>query len=488
MEFESQSGTTYYYDNEIGIAFPSHPLLKKMIAATPLHKEEISVAGDDEDFLFYSRFLEKLNKIRPKRNTPRKHTITADEVKSMVLREGMIQMTLGVTEDCNLRCRYCIFSDVYTLSRNRSRNVMDFPTAKKALDYYMSLFLEGREYNPLRRPSIGFYGGEPLLNFDLIKKCVQYLKTAYPELDFHFSVTTNGTLLTKEKEEFLKEHGFYISISIDGPKEEHDRNRVYPNGKGTFSDVIKNANRLIASGYDRCNAICVFDWKSNIFDLEAFFSRPDVPKLSIISSPAKQGGCTYFSQFSEEDFKAFKNTESRAFQYYLEHAAHDMDSHSFFSKFFSLFASRSLYSVPVLVPREQTALPYSGTCVPGRKIFVDCQGNFHPCERINQFFPTGNVQFGLDFQRIAGIMNEYLEHLDSCNSCSISKTCGFCYTQFAQKGCFDYASDICKDVEDFKKIDYSRTFTIGENHPHLLDVTVKDYYSWLSKISPTLGD
>ena len=151
---------------------------------------------------------------------------------------------------------------------------MDFETAKKALDYYATLIEEGRGYNPVRRPALGFYGGEPLLHFDLIKDCIHYLKTTYPHIDFLFSLTTNGTLLNKEKEDFLKEHGFLITISIDGPKDEHDRKRVYPNGGGTFKDVMKNVRRYISTEMRNAVQFVFLTGKAICSALDAFF-RPD---------------------------------------------------------------------------------------------------------------------------------------------------------------------------------------------------------------------
>ena len=490
MEFESQSGNTYYYDNEIGIAFPSNPFIRKLISADPRHSEEIPAIQDNkEDFLFYSRFLEKLSRIRPKRvDAKPRQPLKPEDIKPIILREGLDQITLGITEDCNLRCRYCIFSEAYSLSRNRTSKKMDLPTAKKALDYYVSLFLEGREYNPVRRPAVAFYGGEPLMNFDLIKNCVLYLKETYPELEFHFTFTTNGTLLTREKEKFFLEHDFYINFSIDGPKDEHDRNRVYPGDKGSFSDVMKNVQRFMKTGRDKCTSMCVYNPKSNLFDLEAFFSSPDVPRLSNITMPGGGDGCRYYDQFSKEEVMAFQKIMDEAFLYYLEKSAHDAEARTFFAQVFPLTASRFLYSPSVLVSREQQIFPYAGACIPGRKIFVDCSGNYHACERINGYYPIGDVRTGLDFQKIATMMNRYNEHLDSCESCSINKTCGKCYTSFTRDGSFDYASTICKNEADLKKIEFSQAFTIGEVCPDLLDFVVKDHYSWLSKISPTLGD
>jgi len=488
MKFETESGVRYYYDNKIGISFPSHPLMEKLIHNVPNHEDHIHAESQDADYLFYTRFLQKLDKIRPRPSLPGKHSLQPEEIKKMVLRDGLLQMTLGITEECNLRCRYCVYSDAYTLSRKPSHSMMDFPTAKKALDWYASQFLEGREYNPVRKPAIGFYGGEPLLNFDLVKKCVHYIKTTYPELIFHYSLTTNGTLLDNEKEDFLRAHGFFISISIDGPREEHDRNRVYPDGAGTFTDVMKNVHRMMANGYSDCQAICIFDWKSNLSSLDAFFRRTDIPKLFMITTPSVQDGCLYYDQFSENDFQNFRTSEQEAFQYYLDHAALDTTRDSCFEHLYPISASRCIYDTTVMIMPENRVIPYSGACILGRKIFVDVHGNFHACERINQSFPLGNVQSGLDYKRIASMMNNYFEHLDSCKSCTTSKLCGYCYNHFAQKGHFDYASDVCKNEENRKKAALSRAFTLGERYPHLIDTLVNDHYTWLSKVSPTMGD
>ncbi|MFA5267976.1 MAG: hypothetical protein WC379_08385 [Methanoregula sp.] len=245
---------------------------------------------------------------------------------------------------------------------------------------------------------------------------------------------------------------------------------------------------MVADRYEDCQAICVFDWKSDIFALDAFFNQSDIPRLSIIALPARQDGCRYYDQFSEEDFLTFQKNEELAFQYYLEHPSLDMARTSFFGQLYSINGSRFIYSVPVLVPREQRIIPYSGACTLGRKIFVDVLGTFHPCERINHFFPIGDIRSGLNYTKIAGIMNDYREHLDSCGTCGVNNTCGYCYNHFAKEGCFNYASRVCKSEEKVKRKEFSRTFTVGEKYPHQLDAVVRNYYSWLSKVSPTLGD
>jgi len=177
---------------------------------------------------------------------------------------------------------------------------MPFETAKKAIDYYFSLFEESLELNPNRDASIGFYGGEPLLEFDLIKRCIEYTKQNYSRFEPQFNMTTNGTLLTRERADYLMENKVSIAVSLDGPKEEHDRKRVYANGEGTFDDVMRNVSYLISKGYDKIHALPVYDWKTDILKVNDFFSREDIPQALVVSSVNTGFGCTYYRSFSKE--------------------------------------------------------------------------------------------------------------------------------------------------------------------------------------------
>ncbi|MDO9035305.1 MAG: 4Fe-4S cluster-binding domain-containing protein [Methanoregula sp.] len=196
MEFESQSGNKYWFDNKIGISIPLTPILNNYFKNVSYDITKDKNKCNEDDFLYNYKFIKKIEKLRQFLVTMPPRIVEPDEIKKIILKEGALQLTLGVTEDCNLKCKYCIYSDTYEYSRKPSKNKMDFNTAKKALDYYLSLTDEGRRYNPNIKPAIGFYGGEPLLNFDLIKKCVDYLDVTYPDIDFFFSITTNHSFRT----------------------------------------------------------------------------------------------------------------------------------------------------------------------------------------------------------------------------------------------------------------------------------------------------
>lgn len=136
------------------------------------------------------------------------------------------KIMLIITENCNLRCVYC-----YEQSKRAS--VMDFETARKILDYSFAN-MEG--YDGM---TIELHGGEPFLNFDLIKKIDSYVMEHYSQWSVLFRTITNGTLVHGEVQEWLQERKdrYWVMLSLDGNEEEHDANRKYVNGRGSFQSI-----------------------------------------------------------------------------------------------------------------------------------------------------------------------------------------------------------------------------------------------------------
>lgn len=119
---------------------------------------------------------------------------------------------------------------------------MSLPTSQKAVDFALGLASAGN------RVDFSFFGGEPLLCFDLMVEIVQYIRARQQDLarPVSLSITTNGTLLNGPVLAFLAREHVDVCISIDGPAAVHDRNRVYRDGRGTFADVARNLSVALA--------------------------------------------------------------------------------------------------------------------------------------------------------------------------------------------------------------------------------------------------
>ena len=146
-------------------------------------------------------------------------------------------MCLNVSHNCNLACTYC-FADGGTYCGERQN--MSFDVAKAAIDMLI------KESGVRRNLEVDFFGGEPMLNFDVVKKTVLYARSIEKQhnKNFRFTITTNAFRLTDEDIAFFNEHMYNVVISVDGRPEVHNRVRKSIGGQDTHDTVIKNALRF----------------------------------------------------------------------------------------------------------------------------------------------------------------------------------------------------------------------------------------------------
>lgn len=137
---------------------------------------------------------------------------------------------LHVAHDCNLRCKYCFAG---TGAFGGSRTMMDLETGKKGIDFVLEL--SGHRDHC----EVDFFGGEPLLNFDLVKALVEYGRRTGADRGktIKFTLTTNGVLLNNKIQEFLEQEEISVVLSLDGRPDVHDRMRPFADGRGSYAKV-----------------------------------------------------------------------------------------------------------------------------------------------------------------------------------------------------------------------------------------------------------
>jgi uncharacterized protein len=147
---------------------------------------------------------------------------------------------LHVAHDCNVRCRYCFAA---TGHFGGSRQLMPFAVGKAALDFLL------QESGTRRHLEVDFFGGEPLLNWNVVKELILYGKRTEGDYNkvFRFTLTTNAVLLNDAMTAFLNAHRVSLVLSLDGRQAVNDRMRVFPNGRGTYDRVVDRINRLVRS-------------------------------------------------------------------------------------------------------------------------------------------------------------------------------------------------------------------------------------------------
>ena len=147
-------------------------------------------------------------------------------------------MCLNVAHDCNLRCKYCFAA---TGDFGGGRKLMPLETGKKAIDYLLRY--SGNRHNL----EMDFFGGEPLMNWPVVKEIVKYARSKEKEYNknFRFTITTNGMLLTEDKWDFLNKEMKNVVLSLDGRKEVNDNLRVRVDGSGSYDIIVPHFQEFV---------------------------------------------------------------------------------------------------------------------------------------------------------------------------------------------------------------------------------------------------
>lgn len=340
-------------------------------------------------------------------------------------------LILQVTQRCNLRCSYCAYSGLY-YNRDHENKDMSFETAQKAIDFML------QRSDEIDKVVCSFYGGEPLLKLDLIKQCVNYVLEKREKERVIFNITTNGTLLTPETAAFLASHDFSILISLDGSKKEHDVNRTYANGRGSFDDVMKNVRHIIER-YPDFAANIMFNAVLNphndygkvkrFFQEDSLFVHTDVMMNIMDDTNLKEN-----HPFHEE-FYCIRNYDTFRFYLYLLGKTETCDT-----------LPKSLLSTRFIIQDAYANLRdaafrlsekshHGGPCIPGSRLFVNADGRFYPCERVSECAEAmciGNLETGFSEAAAGTLLNIGQLTPEHCRQCWCMPLCNIC-AKFAEE-------------------------------------------------------
>ena len=169
--------------------------------------------------------------------TPNEYAPLAGELKK---RSGDVikALCLHVAHTCNLNCEYCFAAQG---KYNGERAIMSFEVGKRAIDFLIEN--SGSRHNL----EVDFFGGEPLMNWDVCKQIVEYARSIEKEAgkNFRFTLTTNGVLIDDDVIDFCNREMSNVVLSLDGRKEVHDRTRVDYAGNGSYEKIVPKFKKLV---------------------------------------------------------------------------------------------------------------------------------------------------------------------------------------------------------------------------------------------------
>ncbi len=168
---------------------------------------------------------------------------TEDKYKALALqfkkRQSVIKaLCLHVAHDCNLACKYCFACEG---EYHGPRGLMSYEVGKKALDFLVE------NSGTRKNLEVGFFGGEPSLNFEVVKQLVEYGRSIEKEKgkNFRFTYTTNGVILTDEIMDFCNREMSNVVLSLDGRPEVNDRMRVNRGGGGSYDNIVPKFQKFV---------------------------------------------------------------------------------------------------------------------------------------------------------------------------------------------------------------------------------------------------
>lgn len=324
-------------------------------------------------------------------------------------------MQFIVTEDCNLRCKYCY------VCHKKSGKVLSFETAKKFVDYFFS-----GKITHMPAVILDFIGGEPFLETKLIDRIVDYFKIRafLSESDwawnYRISITTNGVNYdSPEVQRFIAKNKDKISIgmTVDGTKRKHDMQRVFPDGSGSYDIIAKNIP-LYLSQFAPSTKVT--------------FAHSDISLLKESILHLWNLGITEISaNVVNED--VWEPGDDIIFEEQLKSLADDIIDNKLYTKY-----SVSLFSSHLGKPLDEEHLQNT-VCGAGVMLGVGPNGKIYPCMRYKDYsiesdkpeLSVGDVDTGIDFDKVLRfrLASCRIQLDDECLDCDIAIGCSFCQGQ-----------------------------------------------------------
>ena len=371
------------------------------------------------------------------------------------LRRRIPHLTLELTQACNAKCHYCPYAQ--DTGRSSSPQRMEWSTLVNAVGEFMSHSSAAEER------SVSFWGGEPLIEFPMLARTVEYLGSHYGNHRLIYQFTTNGTLLDDDVVAFLIHHDFRLLVSLDGPAEIHDRHRVDLGNCGTFDRIRRGLERIEQRDplyyKKRVKFICVLTSGKDIAKAADFFTQdplcgghdvkflPVVPPASFVE---------LHGRFTPEDRGLIRQHMRTAVAAINESPTHPL-------------AKAGVKNRMPIATRPRTPIGSmiapNGCCVPLlKKMHVTTSGSIHVCERMDSDNAVGNVNTGgIDIDAATGLVQQYCDHsLGTCRTCWALRLCATCYRHSMvanrwsdndrEQRCAAYRRSVKEQLEDYAAV------------------------------------
>ncbi|MCU0288410.1 MAG: SPASM domain-containing protein [Acidobacteria bacterium] len=345
-----------------------------------------AIAGD-------LNMLEKLGLIR-----------TKDKEETFTPPEPLLDtLDMQVAHCCNLACRYC-----YARGGNFGghEQLMSLDTAKKIVDFFID------ETKKAKKICINYDGGEPLINYNVIKETTLYARENGEKKNkkIRFNIGTNAILVTDEIAGFFSELHFSPQFSMDGNETTQDELRPFKNGKGAYRDMMAGIEKLNEKDVKLASRITLTPRNLNLKDNVEMLHR--MGSIRIAAFPAT--GIPGEYAFQAEHIPVLKEEYDKTAQFFLDKFLNKRELVCF-SNFTDII--RNLHRAEVL---------HYGCGAARTFISIDPQEDIYPCHRLvgNTKYRLGNIHTGIDNEKKKLFMQNHVDSKEKCRDCWAKYLCG----------------------------------------------------------------
>ncbi len=335
------------------------------------------------------------------------------EIENLKREPVLKALCLSVAHDCNLKCRYCFAEEG---EYGGKRSLMTFETGKAAIDYLI-------ENSKTRKNlEIDFFGGEPLMNFEVVKEIVEYARGLEKEYNknFRFTITTNGLLLDDEKIDYINKNMQNIVLSLDGRKEVNDKMRKTISGAGSY-DLIIDKFKKVAESRNQNNYYIRGTFTKNNLDFAsdvAHFAKLGFRQISVEPVVCEEGLSLDY-EITDADlpvvFKEYENLAKMMIQNYKNKKYNNnIEDFNFFHFMLDLSGGPCIYKRIL------------GCGAGNEYMAVTPEGDLYPC---HQFIGRDGFKIGSVYEKSENENVSIKEIFEGCNVFA-KEECSNCWAKY----------------------------------------------------------
>lgn len=390
----------------------------------------------------------------------------------------MRKFVLEITQDCNFRCTYCSNTLEKTFRHHQKRH-MPLSVAKAAVDMYFRLYTEFLLKVPHKYqkafishfgPSLGFYGGEPTLNWKVLTQAANYYKSlpwheyGIKKEQLSMKVNSNLSHISEDMLRFLTENDVQLFASLDGPASEHDKCRVDVAGQPTFERAYRNLLKI--KNYDENyfkHKVLIMAVQADVYDRELTHRFLDELGCNINYLSMTRYDC--YVDNPEKRIRYIDEHRERLIQQAYEDYLNDPEK--------TLADYTFATSLKTDTPSFGDTANMLPTCPVGTdNIMVDVDGYLHVCHKTDGSFRLGNLENGLETQSLQAFYRDLANQTNDsdCRRCWAFRKCGLCSAAKLKGGKFINPTEPeCEYMRKTAEISFEALGRIYRSNPEFLN-------------------